>query len=133
MSPVDTWFYRAAGQDLRTGRRTGPADNNRSGIGTELLDLEEGEGVDDGPEDPAGDAGIKASVGGDVADLLQHGLLAGAVDDLHAVGPLVADDLADELGPLGEDGDETPIDHVEVVLDGGQVQGRGVGHRTIML
>jgi hypothetical protein len=102
-------------------------------IGTELLDLEEGESVDDGPQHLTGDAGVETTLSGDIPDPVEHLLLPRTVDDFHGVGTLVTDDLGDEVGPFDEDVDETPVRDVQSGSDRFQVlRRRGIGHAVIM-
>ena len=71
-------------------------------VGSELLDLEQGEPVNDGPEDLLGYPGINPFVLGQQGDAIQHLVFAAAVHHRHVVRPLVTDHALHQAGPLGQ-------------------------------
>ena len=81
--------------------------------------------------------GSTPSLFGEVGDASQHLVLAAPVHDRHVMGPLVMDDPADQPAPLRQEGDQAPVDLIDLSADGSQASrirplGRLVVHQSIM-
>ena len=88
---------------------------------SELLDFQKSERVDHCSQNLSGDSGIKSSVRSNDFDSQKHFVLAPAVYNPYAVGPLELDDFADELSTLDEELRESSVDFIQLFSHVGQV------------
>jgi hypothetical protein len=84
-----------------------------SGIRSQLLDLEQGETIDDGAQNLLGDTRVEALVFGEIGYPGEHDVFPGAIDDRHAVSSLVTNHALDESRPFGQEGHKPAVDCVD--------------------